>query len=90
VVADLRDAIQPQNLAIIGVDVPPAAWAALTSSQAWITSDSAWRMLLDETPQLQKEVAMQLRDYINNKKSAGQNYIYVFSLRDEKLFLYHV
>lgn len=90
IVADIRDALQDANHAIVAIDVHPAAWAAITSNQAWITNDAAWKALLDETPQLPKEVGTQLRDHINSRRSAGQNLIFVFSLRDQKLFLYHI
>lgn len=90
VIAEIRDALQGSNQAVIAVDIPPAAWNAITASQTWITNDTAWKTLLDETPQLQKEVGTQLREQINSKRNSGQNLIFVFSLRDEKLFLYHL
>ncbi len=90
VVADIRDAIQGPNHAVVGVDLHPAAWNAITASQTWITNDGAWRTLLDETPQLQKEVGVQLREYINTKRSGGASLVFLFSLRDEKLFLHHL
>lgn len=89
IIADIRDAIHAPNHSVVGVDLHPAAWNAITASQTWITNDGAWRTLLEETPQLQKEVGMQLREYINGKRSAGVSLVFLFSLRDEKLFLYH-
>lgn len=88
-VVDVREILQNSSQAMVGVDVHPAAWNAITSSQNWLTNDAAWRTLLDDTPQLQKEVATQLREHINNKRSNGQQFIFLFSLRDEKVFLYH-
>jgi translation initiation factor 2-alpha kinase 4 len=86
---DLRETLQNSSQAMVGIDVHPAAWNALVASQNWLTNDTAWRTLLDETPQLQREVAMQLREHINNKRNNGQRFIFLFSLRDEKVFLYH-
>jgi hypothetical protein len=90
IVADIRDAIQGADHATVGVDFHPSAWSAVTASQTWITSDTAWRALLDETPELQKEVGTQLREHINAKRAAGQKLIFLFSLRDERLFMYHL
>lgn len=89
IVADIREALQNANNAIVAVDLPSAAWNAITANQAWVTNDAAWKALLDETPQLPKEVGTQLRDHINSKRNAGHDLIFVFSLRDERLFLYH-
>lgn len=89
-VADVREAIQRTDHATVGVDLHPAAWNAVTASQTWVTNDSAWRALLDETPELLKETGTQLREHINGKRAAGHKFIFLFSLRDEKLFLYHL
>lgn len=89
-VADIREAIQGADHATVGVDLHASAWNAITASQAWITNDAAWRTLLDDTPELQKEVGAQLREHINGKRAAGHKLIFLFSLRDEKLFLYHL
>ena len=90
IVADVYGAIQGADHAIVGVDLHPTAWNAITASQTWIANDAVWRTLLDETPELQKEVGMQLREHINGKRAAGHKLIFLFSLRDEKLFLYHL
>jgi Anticodon binding domain of tRNAs len=90
IVADVRGAVQRADHATVGVDLHPTAWNAITASQTWITNDNAWRALLDETPELQKEVGTQLREHINGKRTAGHKLIFLFSLRDEKLFMYHL
>ncbi|KAG9057226.1 hypothetical protein FS842_008151 [Serendipita sp. 407] len=89
-IADIRDSIQCSNHGVIGVDMHPSAWNAITANQAWITNDTAWRTLLEETPQLQKEVGVQLREHINAKRNEGKKLVFVVSLRDEKLFLFHL
>lgn len=88
IVADVRETLQHAHHAVVGVDLHPTAWNAITASQSWIDNDSAWRSLLEETPQLQKEVATQLREHIVNRREAGQMMVFLFSLRDEKIFLY--
>lgn len=90
VLADIKEAAQAATPPVIGVDVSAGAWNVMTASPAWITQEHAWKMLLED-PHIQKEVLVHLRDQILHvRRTTGTQLIYLFSLRGEKLHMYHL
>lgn len=88
---ELKSAMQGNNsgFPMIAVDAPSAALAALTVNSTWLTNDEAWRGILSEFPALYTSGTM-LREAILKKREHGSKFIYLFSVNDDRVFLFKV
>jgi len=86
--ADIREYIT-SGIPLIGIDVPPSTFNALITNYDWLTEEDSWRGVVAEFPHLQNPYAIQIRETIAKYKLDGHRFVILFSLRDDRVFLYH-
>ncbi|CAK5281348.1 unnamed protein product [Mycena citricolor] len=74
------------GMPILAIDVPPAAFDAMTRSSAWVAQDDeAWKAVAGMLPQW--AYAQQIRDAVAKRRSEGFKYMLLFAVREERVQL---
>ncbi|KAJ7070074.1 hypothetical protein C8F01DRAFT_1115157 [Mycena amicta] len=75
------------GMPILAVDVPPAVFAAMITSETWLMDEEAWKVLAGMFPVQQWAYAQQVREAVLKRKAEGHAYILLFAVREERMQL---
>jgi eukaryotic translation initiation factor 2-alpha kinase 4 len=84
----IKQTIQ-SGLPTLAVDVPDAAFEAMSKNSAWTTDDNpeAWKTIYTSFPAQQTAYAYQIREAIEKRKEDGCKFVLLFAVRSERVCL---
>ncbi|KAJ8457370.1 hypothetical protein ONZ45_g18339 [Pleurotus djamor] len=79
------------GMPMLGVDVPPHTFDAMTRSSTWITDDEAWKPIVTEFSAsgagYSYSYIQQIREQVRQRKAEAHPFLMLYSARDERVQL---